>query len=235
LTRSLSILARIGSNIAIQFLKTSRRCEASSSQASEEATRVAEGSAVAAAREARASGIIQKVERPLKPGFEYTLRRVDHHHSRRATDYTSGENQSMINQNDDHYEWTSELHDHRFWSHFQKDWYLSVIKDRKNPITPQLYVDWSYMQQKCDPVFIKVIAKVQTLGSLTFLGCVRTGTLSWLLNFVPLLGEVEMAMSPQSTSALRIIDSVFVSRCFLLSSDWPPLTSIGQKLSLRGQ
>jgi hypothetical protein len=52
---------------------------------------------VVAAREARASGVIQKVERPLKPGFEYTLRRVDRHHPQRTTDYTRGENQSMIN------------------------------------------------------------------------------------------------------------------------------------------
>jgi hypothetical protein len=119
---------------------------ASSSRADEEAARVAEGHAVAAARDARASRIIQKVERPLKPGFEYTLRRVDHRHYQRATNYTRGENQSMINRNDEPYEWTTELHDHRFWSHFQADWYLSVIKDQKNPITPQLYVDWSYMQ-----------------------------------------------------------------------------------------
>jgi hypothetical protein len=51
----------------------------------------------------------------------------------------------MINQNEDPYEWSIELHDHRFWSNFQAHWYLSVIKDRKNPITSQLYVDWTYM------------------------------------------------------------------------------------------
>jgi hypothetical protein len=78
---------------------------------------------MAATREARASDVIQKVECPLKPDFEYTLR---------------GESQSMINQNDDPYEWTTELHDHRFWSNFQADWYLSIIKDKKNPITSQL-------------------------------------------------------------------------------------------------
>jgi hypothetical protein len=82
---------------------------ASSSRADMEAARIAEGHAVAAAREARAGGIIQKVERPLKPGFEYMLRRVDHHHPRRATDFTRGGNQSMINRNDDLYEWTTEL------------------------------------------------------------------------------------------------------------------------------
>jgi hypothetical protein len=42
------------------------------SHADEEATRIVEGHVVAAAREARASDIIQKVECPLKPDFEYT-------------------------------------------------------------------------------------------------------------------------------------------------------------------
>jgi hypothetical protein len=76
---------------------------------------------MAAAREARASDVIQKVERPLKSNFEYTVRRVDHRHPRRATDFTRGENQSLINRNEDPYEWTTELHDHRFWSNFQAD------------------------------------------------------------------------------------------------------------------
>jgi hypothetical protein len=125
---------------------------------------------VAAAREARANDVIQKVERPLKPDFEYTLRRVDRRHPRRTTDYTKRENQSMINQNEDPYEWTTELHDHRFWSNFQADWYISVIKDRKNLITSQLYVDWTYMQKKCDHVFHKVIAKAQKLGIFDMLG-----------------------------------------------------------------
>jgi hypothetical protein len=69
---------------------------------------------VVAARAARASGVIHKVERPLKPDFEYTLRRVDHRHPRSLTDFTRGENQSMINQNEDPYDWTTEIHDHRF-------------------------------------------------------------------------------------------------------------------------
>jgi hypothetical protein len=114
---------------------------ASSSWADEEAAKVVEGYVVAAEREARESDIIQKVERPLKPDFEYTLRRVDRHHPRRPTDLTLGENQSMVNRNEDPYGWTTKLHDHRFWSNFQADWYLSVIKDRKNPITSHLYVD----------------------------------------------------------------------------------------------
>jgi hypothetical protein len=121
--------------------KASRGHGASSSWADEEATRVAEGRAVAAAREARASDVIQKVERPPRPNFKYTLRRVDRHHPHRPTDLTLGENQSMVNRNEDPYGWTTKLHDHRFWNNFQADWYLSIIKDQKNPITSQLYVD----------------------------------------------------------------------------------------------
>jgi hypothetical protein len=115
--------------------KASHGGEGSSSQADKEESRITEGRVVAATRDARASDVIQKVERPLKLDFEYTLRRVDRHHPRRPTDYTRGENQSIINWNEDLYEWTIELHDHRFWSNFQADWYISVIKDRKNPIT----------------------------------------------------------------------------------------------------
>jgi hypothetical protein len=42
--------------------------------------------------------------------------------------------------------------------------YLTVIKEQKNPITPQLYVDWTYMQNKRDPMFNKIIAKAHSLG-----------------------------------------------------------------------
>jgi hypothetical protein len=128
--------------------KITQRGDASSSQGDEEAANMAEGQAVHQAREARASDIIQKVEHPLRADYEYTLRRVDRRHPRRPTDFTRGENQSMINRHDDPYEWTTEFHDHKFWNNFQADWYLTVIKDRKNPITQQLYVDWSYMQKK---------------------------------------------------------------------------------------
>jgi hypothetical protein len=76
----------------------------------------------------------------------------------------------MINRHENPYEWTSDLHDHRFWNNFQADWYLIAIKDRKNPITHQLYVDWCYMQKKRDPVFQKVIAKSQRLGIFEILG-----------------------------------------------------------------
>jgi hypothetical protein len=133
--------------------------QASSSRADEEAGRVAEGHAMATAREARVSNVIQKVERPLQPNYEYTLRRVDRRHPHRPTNFTLGENHSMININEDPHEWTTELHDHRFWNNFQVDWYLSVIKDRKNPITSQLYVDLNYMQKKHDPMFHRIIAK----------------------------------------------------------------------------
>jgi hypothetical protein len=70
---------------------------------------------------------------------------VDRRHPHRPTDFSRGENQSMINRHENPYEWTTELHDHWFWNNFQADWYLTVIKDRKNPITQQLFVDWSYM------------------------------------------------------------------------------------------
>jgi hypothetical protein len=143
---------------------------ASSSRANEEAARIDEGRVVAAERDARASGIIQKVERPLKPDYEYTLRIVDRLHPCRSTYFSLGENQSMVNCSENPFDWTTELHDHRFWNNFQAYWYLTVIKDRKNPITSQLYVDWAYMQQKRDLVFNKVIAKAQSLGFFDIIG-----------------------------------------------------------------
>jgi hypothetical protein len=69
---------------------------------------------VVVAREARAGHVIQKVERPLKPSFEYTLRRVDRHHPRMPMDYMKKDNHSMTSQGLDPYEWTTEVHDHRF-------------------------------------------------------------------------------------------------------------------------
>jgi hypothetical protein len=95
---------------------------------------------------------------------------VDRHHPRRPTNFTLGENQSMVNRSENLFDWNTEVHDHRFWNNFQADWYLSVIKDRKNPITPQLYIDFSYMQQKCYSVFNKIIAKAQSLGIFDILG-----------------------------------------------------------------
>jgi hypothetical protein len=106
--------------------KYTRRCDVSSSHGDEEAANMVEGQAVRQAREERASDIIQKVERPLRVGYEYTRRRVD---------------PSMINRHENPYDWITEVHDHRFWNNFQVDWYLTVIKHRKNPITAQLYVD----------------------------------------------------------------------------------------------
>jgi hypothetical protein len=150
--------------------KTTRRGDACSSHHDEEATNMAKGQAVHQAREERASDIIQKVEHPLRTGYEYTLRRVDHHHPHRPTDFTRGENHSMINRHENPYDWTTELHVHRFWNNFQAYWYLTVIKDRKNPITSQLYVDWPYIQKKHDHVFQKVITKAQTLGIYDILG-----------------------------------------------------------------
>jgi hypothetical protein len=112
-----------------------RKTRASSSRATEEATNMVEGQVVCEAGEARASDIIQKVKHPLQADYEYTLRRVDRRYPRRPTNFTRRENHSMINQHKNPYDWTTELRGHRFWNHFQADWYLKVIKDRKNPIT----------------------------------------------------------------------------------------------------
>jgi hypothetical protein len=108
--------------------KSTRRGEASSSQANEEAANMATGRAAREAREQRASDEIHKVKGPHQADYEYTLRRVDHRHPRRATNFTLGENQSMVNQNENPFDWTTELHDHHFWNNFQVDWYLTVIK-----------------------------------------------------------------------------------------------------------
>jgi hypothetical protein len=97
-----------------QLRRATRKTHASSSRAAAEAADTAEGQAVREAREARASGIIQQVQHPLKLDHEYTFRRVDRHHPHHPTDYTRGENQSMINRSENPYEWTLELHDHRF-------------------------------------------------------------------------------------------------------------------------
>jgi hypothetical protein len=57
---------------------------------------------------------IQKVEYPLRPDYEYNLRRVDRRHPHKPTDFTLGENQSMVNRNENPFDWTTELHDHHF-------------------------------------------------------------------------------------------------------------------------
>jgi hypothetical protein len=75
--------------------KTTQWAAESSFWAAAEAADLAEGRAIREAREARESGIIQKVEHPLQPNFEYTLRRVDHRHPHRSTDFARGENQSI--------------------------------------------------------------------------------------------------------------------------------------------
>jgi hypothetical protein len=192
-------------------------------QADEEGARVAEGHVLAAAREARASGIIQKVERPLKLGFEHTLRGVDHHHPRRAIDYTTGENQSMINRNDDLMSGPPNCMTIGFGATSKR--IGTYLSSKTGKI---LSLSFMLIGPICSKNVIQCSTesprKLKHLGSLTFLGCIRTRTLSWLLNSIPLLGEVDMAMSPPSTSALRVIDSVFVSWSFLLSSDWPLMT-----------
>jgi hypothetical protein len=95
--------------------------------------------------EDESSDAIQKVISPLKPNYLYTFRRVDHHHPQRPTYFTRKENHSMIQRNKDPHVWVPDLHDHRFWNNFQADWYIKVIEDRKQPITPHFYVDWPGM------------------------------------------------------------------------------------------
>jgi hypothetical protein len=58
--------------------KSTHQGEASSSQADEEAANRAKGHVVREAREARERVEIQNIECPLRPGYECTLRRVDH-------------------------------------------------------------------------------------------------------------------------------------------------------------
>jgi hypothetical protein len=89
----------------------------------------------------------------------------------------------MINRNKDPFDSTTELHDHRFWNNFQADWYLSVIKDWKNPITSQLYVDWNYMQKKRNPVFHRVITKAQRLGIYDLLGMYQEWNMELVAHF----------------------------------------------------
>jgi hypothetical protein len=84
--------------------KTTRRGDASSSHGDEEAANMAEGQAVRQAREERTSDIIQKVERPLQTYYEYTLRIVDRCHPHRPTNFTRGENHSMINRHENPYD-----------------------------------------------------------------------------------------------------------------------------------
>jgi hypothetical protein len=150
--------------------KTTQRGDAISSHYDEEAANTAEGQAIHQAREERASDTIQKVEHPLRADYEYTLRRVDHHHPRRPINFTRGENHSIINRYENPYDWTTELHDHWFCNNFQGDGYITVIKDRKNPISSHMYVDWPYMQRKHDPMFQKVITMAQSLGIYDRLG-----------------------------------------------------------------
>jgi hypothetical protein len=77
--------------------------------------------------------------------------------------------------------------------------------------------------------------RLRCLASLIYLACIRAGAQSWSPSYVPLLGEVEMGMSPLSTSALKAIDSVFVSWSFPLSLDWLLMICVGPELSLSGQ
>jgi hypothetical protein len=133
---------------------------------------------VAAAREARASGIIQKVEHPLKPNFEYTLRRVDRCHPRRPMDYTRRENPSMINWNEDPYERTTELHDHRLWSDFQAD--CTSLSSRTGRISSphSCILTEPICRRNMILCSIMSLPRLRGLESLTCLVCIKNGTRS---------------------------------------------------------
>jgi hypothetical protein len=125
---------------------------------------------VAQQQQEESSDAIQKVIHPLKPNYMYTFRSVDRCHPRKPIDFTRKDNHSMIQRNEDPYVWPPDLHDHHFWNNFQADWYIKVIKDRKLPITPHIYVDWTAMIEKRNPIFNKVIVKSQSLGIYDMLG-----------------------------------------------------------------
>jgi hypothetical protein len=56
------------------------------------------------------------------------------------------------------------------------------------------------------------------LDSIISLACIKNGARSWLLSFAPLLGEVEMDMTPLLTFPLKATDSVLELWSFRLSS-----------------
>jgi hypothetical protein len=78
------------------------------------------------------------------------------------------------------------------------------------------------------------LPRLTLLEYLISLACIKIGTQSRWLNSVSVLGEVEMGMGPPSTSALKAIDSVYVSWTSLLSSVWLTMTFLGLRLSLKG-
>jgi hypothetical protein len=51
-----------------------------------------------------------------------------------------------------------DAYDYRFHSLFQQDFYESVIMTKSKPVSNSQWIDWTYMENKHDPIFDGVIA-----------------------------------------------------------------------------
>jgi hypothetical protein len=54
-----------------------------------------------------------------------------------------------------------DAYDYRFHSLFQEDFYESVIKTKSKPVANSQWIDWTYIENKHDPIFDGVIAACQ--------------------------------------------------------------------------
>jgi hypothetical protein len=54
-----------------------------------------------------------------------------------------------------------DAYDYRFHSRFQQDFYESVIMTKSRPVTNSQWIDWTYMENKHDPIFDGVIVACQ--------------------------------------------------------------------------
>jgi hypothetical protein len=54
-----------------------------------------------------------------------------------------------------------DVYDCRFHSLFQQDFYESVIMTKSKPVANSQWIDWTYMENKHDPIFDRVIAACQ--------------------------------------------------------------------------
>jgi hypothetical protein len=54
-----------------------------------------------------------------------------------------------------------DAYDYRFHSHFQQDFYESVIMTKSKPMINSQWIDWAYTENKHDPIFDRVITACQ--------------------------------------------------------------------------
>jgi hypothetical protein len=54
-----------------------------------------------------------------------------------------------------------DAYDYRFHSLFQQDFYESVIMTKSKPVVNSQWIDWTYMENKHDPIFNRVITACQ--------------------------------------------------------------------------